>query len=312
MVAIGRKNRKAKRRRQRTPSLQRAQQRGARDTHYGFRLRDLNWKDIFDRALAVVFLIPGLPTIGVLVAIVRMTSAGPGLFRQVRVGKDGRNFEIYKIRTMIHNAEARTGPIWSTADDPRVTFVGRVLRKYHLDELPQLFNILRGEMSFVGPRPERPEFVYVLATKIPSYYNRGAVKPGVTGLAQLNLPPDTDLASVRRKLVLDLEYLELATFQLDVRIILCTVLRAAKLSENRVLRLFGLVRSVDERQLALTCCVLGSRWAKAGHLPMASRPPYFAHPNAVTKGAYVNSLIDSLVDVVEPDPKESRRRLKPR
>ena len=129
--------------------------------------------------------------------LVRLTSRGPGIYKQARVGKDGRKFMMYKIRTMRQDAEAASGPMWTQAHDPRVTFLGRVLRKLHLDELPQLFNVLKGEMSLVGPRPERPEFVRVLAEAIPGYRNRLAVRPGVTGLAQVNLPPDTDIASVR-------------------------------------------------------------------------------------------------------------------
>ena len=209
-----------------------------------------SWKIFFDRALALVLLIPALPLIAILVAVVRLTSSGPGLFRQTRSGKDGQPFDMLKIRTMIHYAEAKTGPVWAQISDPRVTPVGRVLRHFHLDELPQLFNVLRGEMSLVGPRPERPEFVHVLAEKIPRYRSRLAIWPGVTGLAQLNLPPDSDMDSVRRKLVLDIEYLKQASLLLDTRILLCTALRIIKLPNNVLLRLFGLFRSIDEEQLA--------------------------------------------------------------
>jgi hypothetical protein len=157
------------------------------------------------------------------------------------VGKNGRKFFIYKIRTMIHNAEVRTGPVWTKAQDSRVTSLGRVLRKFHLDEFPQLFNVLRGEMSIVGPRPERPEFVEVLSGQIPDYSNRVVVYPGITGLAQLNLPPDSDLNSVRCKLVLDLEYVERAGLFLDICLLICTLLRIFKLPALRVL---GLQRKV--------------------------------------------------------------------
>jgi lipopolysaccharide/colanic/teichoic acid biosynthesis glycosyltransferase len=188
------------------------------------------WKAALDRVAAAVLLIPGLPLIGLLVVLVRMTSRGPGIYRQARVGKDRRLFMMNKIRTMGIDAEDGTGAVWTRACDPRVTRLGRLLRKLHLDELPQLFNVLRGEMSLIGPRPERPEFVGVLAENIPDYLDRLTVRPGVTGLAQINLDPDTDLESVRRKLVLDLEYIHHAGFFLDVRILLCTSLRLVGLN----------------------------------------------------------------------------------
>jgi lipopolysaccharide/colanic/teichoic acid biosynthesis glycosyltransferase len=202
------------------------------------------WKAILDRAVAALLLLPGLPMIGCLVLLVRLTSRGPGMYRQVRIGQRGRKFTIYKIRTMRHDAEAASGPVWTQARDPRITRVGRVLRRLHLDELPQLFNILRGEMSLIGPRPERPEFVHVLTEAIPGYLNRLAIRPGVTGLAQLNLPPDTDLDSVRRKLALDCEYIQRAGLLLDIRLFACTALRMLRLPERWLLRILGLKRKV--------------------------------------------------------------------
>jgi lipopolysaccharide/colanic/teichoic acid biosynthesis glycosyltransferase len=123
---------------------------------------------------------------------------------------------------MYHNCEKHTGPIWALPCDPRVTWIGRYLRKTHLDELPQLWNILRGDMSLVGPRPERPEFVPELQKAIPHYNARLLVRPGVTGLAQVQLPADTDLASVRRKLAYDLYYIRNTCFWLDFRLVACT------------------------------------------------------------------------------------------
>jgi lipopolysaccharide/colanic/teichoic acid biosynthesis glycosyltransferase len=203
------------------------------------------WKAVVDRVFAVLLLIPGLPLIALLVLLVRLTSRGPGMYRQARVGREGRRFKMFKIRTMRHDAESATGPIWTqTAHDPRITRIGRVLRKFHLDEVPQLFNVLKGEMSMVGPRPERPEFVRVLAESIPGYRNRLLVPPGVTGLAQLNLPPDSDLNSVRRKLVLDCEYIREAGPWLDARLFLCTGLRMLKVSEGGLLHFFALRRTV--------------------------------------------------------------------
>ena len=183
------------------------------------------WKGLFDRCAAAVLLIPGLPLIALLVLLVRNTSRGPGIYRQARVGKHRRRFLMYKIRTMRQDAEAKTGPVWTKVHDPRITRLGKVLRKLHLDELPQLYNVLRGEMSLVGPRPERPEIIFMLEQEIPHYSHRLAVRPGVTGLAQINLPPDTTIDSVRDKLVLDLEYIQAGGAFMDLRIYLCTLLR---------------------------------------------------------------------------------------
>lgn len=185
-----------------------------------------------------------LPVTGLLVLLVRLTSRGPGLYRQLRVGKNGKVFWIYKIRTMYCDAEKETGPVWTAENDPRVTPVGRVLRRFHLDELPQLFNVLKGEMTLVGPRPERPEFAQVLARAVPGYLQRCAVLPGITGLAQINLPPDSDLDSVRRKLVLDLEYIERGNIWLDARILLCTALKLVGLPGLKIARWLRLTRTV--------------------------------------------------------------------
>ncbi len=200
------------------------------------------WKRILDLVSALVLLVPALPLIGVLVLVVRLTSRGPGIYAQVRVGKDGRVFTMYKIRSMRQDAEAGTGAVWAQDRDPRVTLVGRILRKLHLDELPQLFNILKGEMSLVGPRPERPEFVHVLARRIPGYSRRLAVLPGVTGLAQVNLPPDSDVTGVRRKLALDLEYIRQASLLMDLRLVICTMARMSRLSAPTLRRALGVFR----------------------------------------------------------------------
>jgi lipopolysaccharide/colanic/teichoic acid biosynthesis glycosyltransferase len=208
--------------------------------------RYFRWKNAVDRAVAALLLVPGLPIIGLLVLLVRLTSRGPGLYRQLRVGKDGRLFHMYKIRTMGCDAEASTGPVWTTRNDPRVTRVGRVLRKLHLDEFPQLLNVVKGEMALVGPRPERPEFVRVLGRQIPAYMNRLAVRPGITGLAQINLPPDSDVTSVHRKVILDLEYIERAGLFIDARMFLCTFVRLLGIPGELVMRMFALRRVVPQ------------------------------------------------------------------
>ena len=203
------------------------------------------WKSIFDRTAAFLLLIPGLPMIVVLIAIIKLSSRGPGVYSQQRVGKDGKIYTMYKLRSMRCDAESTTGPVWcATGHDPRITRLGYWLRKLHFDELPQLFNVLRGEMSLIGPRPERPEFVRVLAESIPNYLDRLRVVPGITGLAQINLPPDTDLNSVRRKIKLDLEYIETANFFLDFRMFVCTLLRLIGIKGNAAMHLMWLTRNV--------------------------------------------------------------------
>jgi len=202
-------------------------------------------KEVLDRLLGLVLLVPALPVIATLVVAVRLTSRGPGIYRQVREGKQGRIFTMYKLRSMRLDAEAKSGPTWSASGaDPRVTWLGYWLRRLHLDELPQLWNVIRGEMALVGPRPERPEFVKILAEQIPGYKDRLAVLPGITGLAQINLPPDSDLDSVRRKLIVDVDYIESAGLWLDARILFCTLLRMFWIKGPTVTRLLGLERVV--------------------------------------------------------------------
>jgi lipopolysaccharide/colanic/teichoic acid biosynthesis glycosyltransferase len=203
------------------------------------------WKNVLERCLALVMLIPGLPLIGLLVLAIKATSRGPGVYSQQRVGRGGRVFTMYKLRSMRIDAESSTGPVWSQpGKDTRVTPLGYWLRKLHLDELPQLLNVVRGEMSLIGPRPERPEFVTTLAAQIPGYLERLQVLPGITGLAQINLPPDTDLDDVRRKLVLDQQYIAAAGPLLDVRILACTLLRLCGIKGESTMRLMGLRREV--------------------------------------------------------------------
>lgn len=186
--------------------------------------RYLTMREWLDRAVALTLLILCGPLLLTMIVLVRLTSAGPAVYSQVRVGRKGRNFTIYKIRSMTVDAESGKGAVWSTPGDPRVTAIGRLLRWSHLDELPQLINILRGEMALIGPRPERPELVASLRKKVPNYMERLNVLPGVTGLAQVALPPDTDLMSVRRKTILDRQYIHSAGLLLDVHILFCTVM----------------------------------------------------------------------------------------
>ena len=204
------------------------------------------WKGVVDRPLAVLLLIPGLPMISLLWLLIRASSPGPGIYRQQRVGLHGRTFYMLKLRSMRQDAEAASGAVWCSQHDPRVTWIGTLLRKFHLDELPQLFNVLKGEMSLVGPRPERPEFVEVLSERLDGYRQRLAVPPGITGLAQLNLPPDTDLVSVARKLVLDLEYIEQASLWLEARLLVCTATCLVKIPTMKLLSVARTVQLADE------------------------------------------------------------------
>jgi lipopolysaccharide/colanic/teichoic acid biosynthesis glycosyltransferase len=154
---------------------------------------------------------------------VRLSSPGPILYRQVRVGRDGVNFTLYKFRSMRQDAEAATGAVWASKDDPRITGVGRIIRKLRFDELPQLFNSLKGDMSLVGPRPERPEFVASLTEKIPYYALRHSVRPGITGWAQINYKYGDTLQDTSAKLEYDLYYIKNLAPSLDAYIVFSTI-----------------------------------------------------------------------------------------
>jgi lipopolysaccharide/colanic/teichoic acid biosynthesis glycosyltransferase len=156
-------------------------------------------------------------------AVVRVTSKGPVLFRQERIGRNGVPFTLFKFRSMYKDAEQHTGPVWATKGDPRITPVGRWLRSLRLDELPQLLNVVRGEMSIVGPRPERPEFVQTLTEQIPYYRQRHCVKPGITGWAQINHKYGDTIEDTIRKLEFDLFYIKNLAPSLDAYIIFHTL-----------------------------------------------------------------------------------------
>ena len=163
--------------------------------------------------------------------IVRFSSPGPILYQQVRVGLNGSLFTLRKFRSMRADAEADTGAVWATKDDPRITPAGRFLRQLRLDELPQLFNVLKGEMAIVGPRPERPEFVKTLSERIPYYQQRHAVLPGITGWAQINYKYGDSLEDTVTKLEFDLYYIKNMSAGLDLYIIFHT-LKAMLLSRG--------------------------------------------------------------------------------
>jgi lipopolysaccharide/colanic/teichoic acid biosynthesis glycosyltransferase len=188
----------------------------SRNERYGF------IKTAGDFCTVCVLAVFAFPLIAVLALLVKRASPGPAFYKQTRLGLHGRPFQIWKLRTMSHNCEAASGPVWCGVNDSRVTPIGRVLRETHLDELPQLWNVLRGEMSLVGPRPERPEIARRIEVAVPGFSLRLQVKPGLTGLAQLRLPADQDIAYVPRKLAQDLHYMRHQGLLLDLYLVIST------------------------------------------------------------------------------------------
>jgi len=175
-------------------------------------------KRIFDVIASTIGFILLSPIMLIVALLVKLTSKGPSLYSQTRVGKNGKLFKIYKFRTMVIDAEKDTGPVWAAADDNRLTPIGYFLRKSHLDELPQFVNIFKGEMSLIGPRPERPVFVKEFKQIIPDYEKRLAVKPGITGLAQVWHRYDETIDDVKKKLKYDLLYIRKLNVWSDLRI----------------------------------------------------------------------------------------------
>lgn len=211
-------------------------------------------KMIGDVLGALILFILTAPLLLFAMLLVKLTSAGPAFYMQIRVGRKGRPFLIYKLRTMYHQCEKLTGAQWSKPGDFRITPLGRWLRRTHIDELPQLWNVIRGDMSLIGPRPERPEFFPQLEQAIPHYRQRVWVRPGVTGLAQVQLPPDTDLGSVRIKLAYDLYYNRHRGLWLDLRILFATALKMVSVPFDLIRRLFRFPESsVIEAEYRALC-----------------------------------------------------------
>jgi lipopolysaccharide/colanic/teichoic acid biosynthesis glycosyltransferase len=182
-------------------------------------------KTAVDFPLAALMAIACTPVVLFAMLAVKLTSRGPALYTQSRVGRGGRVFTIYKIRTMFHECESLTGPRWSMPGDPRITPVGRVFRALHIDELPQLWNVLKGDMALIGPRPERPEICKQLRQVIQGYDTRHTVKPGITGFAQVHLPPDSCLRSVRNKVAYDRFYILRLSVGMELYVYACTALK---------------------------------------------------------------------------------------
>lgn len=192
------------------------------------------WQLFFKRTFDGVFSLSGLilfaPIFLIIALLVKLTSRGPVFYMQNRIGLDGKRFKMIKFRTMISDAEKETGPIWSPHDDPRVTKVGRILRKFSIDELPQLVNVLMGDMSLVGPRPERPELVEKFKYNIPKYMLRHSVKTGMTGWAQVHgLRGNTPLD---KRIEFDIYYIQNWSFSLDLQILWRTILKFQFIDSN--------------------------------------------------------------------------------
>ncbi|MFA5145935.1 MAG: sugar transferase [Candidatus Omnitrophota bacterium] len=192
------------------------------------RRRFHEFKRVFDIIVGSIGLVIASPVIALTAVIIKTVSPGPVFFSQERVGRDGEIFRIYKIRTMKIDAEKHTGPVWARENDPRLIKFGRTIRKMHIDELPQLFNVLRGDMSIIGPRPERPVFVKELSGKISDYSRRVEVRPGITGLAQVWHKYDETLQDVRKKVKYDLLYIREMCFMVDLRIFFRTIIVSAR------------------------------------------------------------------------------------
>jgi exopolysaccharide biosynthesis polyprenyl glycosylphosphotransferase len=180
-------------------------------------------KRVVDLLVACALIVFTLPLLAIVALAIKCDSRGPILYRQERVGLGGRRFMLLKFRSMVQNAESDGQPVWAAEKDVRVTPVGRIIRRLRIDELPQLLSVLRGDMSMVGPRPERPYFVNKLTDVIPFFAERHKVKPGITGWAQINYPYGASIEDAREKLAYDLYYTENRRLSLDLAILISTV-----------------------------------------------------------------------------------------
>ncbi len=239
--------------------------------------RYLPWKRFMDIVAAAVLLVLAAPLMLILALLVRLTSRGPALHTQDRLGRYGQPFGMWSLRTLtVESAATAAAP--AMMHEPRLTAVGRVLRSARLDELPQLWNVLKGDMSLVGPRPERPEFMPILESSITDYRQRLLVRPGLTGLAQVCLPPDTGIPSMRKKIKYDLFYIRSMGGWLDLRLVL-----------GRVLRVCGMPRPLVQSTLCLPPAAVieqrplsESRPPSLPELPVAAQPqPLQAQPKVM-------------------------------
>jgi len=200
---------------------------------YGFPLIDImpqlmpEWekkaKRLMDIAVSLLILIVSIPVIIITAIAIKLESKGPIIFKQERIGLNGKPFNVYKFRSMVNDAEKKSGPVWSSKNDPRITKVGKIIRKIRVDEIPQMYNVLKGEMSLVGPRPERKYFIEQLSKEIPLYKRRLKVRPGVTCWAQVKHKYDETIEDVKTKLNYDLFYIENISIRMDLKILFRTI-----------------------------------------------------------------------------------------
>lgn len=191
-------------------------------------LWELVAKRFFDVVISFIVLVLTFPLLLIIGMLIRLTSEGPAIYKQTRVGRYEKPFTIFKFRTMFDNAEKDSGPLWASKNDPRITPLGKWLRKLRFDELPQFVNVLKGDMSLVGPRPERPHFVKQFSDEVPLYSRRHRVRPGITGWAQVKWKYDTSMDDVREKTKYDLFYIENASMSMDAKILINTIMTVVK------------------------------------------------------------------------------------
>ena len=180
-------------------------------------------KRVIDIILAVVGLVMCSPILLFAAILIKIESRGSIIYSQERIGKNGITFNLYKLRSMVTGAESKTGPVWAKINDSRVTYVGKIIRKLHIDEIPQMINVLIGDMSFVGPRPERPYFVSILDKEIKGYNDRHQIKPGLTGLACVSYPYGASIRDAVEKFKYDIMYMKKTGLLIDMLILLKTV-----------------------------------------------------------------------------------------
>lgn len=236
-------------------------------------------KRFWEIPVALVLAVPALFMTAILIVLVRLTSKGPGIYAQERSGRHGKSFMMYKLRSMYEDAEARGAQWCAGENDPRVTPVGRWLRKLHLDELPQIVNVLRGDMSFCGPRPERPQFIEKLVESVPYYRSRLTVRPGITGFAQINLPADSGVASVLKKQALDLDYVVEASIWADLKMIACTALRLIGVPGASATTIAGLTMTPDASRFSVIYSPLWEEAEKAESSTPTLTPELVASSN---------------------------------
>jgi len=181
------------------------------------------FKRIFDILFSLSILIFLLPLWILIYILIKVESPGPVIYKQKRTGKNGKEFDLYKFRSMIENAEKYTGPVWAIESDLRITRIGSIIRKFGIDEIPQLINVLKGNMSIIGPRPERPFFVEKFENIIPFYFQRYRILPGITGLAQIKHKYDSNIEDVIKKLEYDFHYIKNLSLKSDLYILINTL-----------------------------------------------------------------------------------------